>query len=272
MSDPLAELDGLLLDLKLKAKEKEFGKSSPSSSSSSYTPSSSSSSSSASTSSPQAPKSTPVSASYATPSFSSPSTSTASGPSRQVTTNLSLGDQESLLFREINNVRKNPQEYANILEKERKPFFEGRMLKKPNTKIALMTAEGVSAVDEAIRALRDQSPLPELTVSYGLTLAAREAVRELNDADDQIDSVHRLYKYGDFEEQAVEIASFSRPPFDAREHVVRLLVGDGNQMREHRNHILSPVFRVVGVAVTEVPRGPESVVALINFTKRFIDK
>jgi hypothetical protein len=185
---------------------------------------------------------------------------------------LSLGDDESLLFREINNVRRNPAEYANILEKERKPYFEGRMLKKPNTKIALQTEEGVSAVDEAIKALRVQPSLPELTVSYGLTLAAREAVAELGGADDRIDSVHRLYKFGDFEDQAVEIASFSRPPFDAREQVLRLLIGDGNQLREHRMYILSPSFKVVGVAVREVPRGPESVASLINFTKRFIDK
>jgi len=264
MSDPIAELDGLLLDLKLKAKGKPDSSSSSSSSSSSYA-SSAPKSSAPSYSSP----------SYSSPSYSTPSSTSSSvtrGPTTTQTTNLSLADQESALFRELNSVRSNPNEYAAILERERRPYFEGKMLKKPNSKIALITEEGISAVDEAIRTLRATHTLPEFTVSYGLTLAAREAVRDLNSSDDRIDSVHRLAKYGDFEEQAVEIATFSRPPFDAREAVLRLLIGDGQPLREHRGYILSPTFKVVGVAVRELPSGTETMVCLINFTKRFVDR
>jgi len=259
MSDPISELDNLLLDLKSKAK----GPPSSSSSSSYSSPSSYTSSS---------PKSSAPSH-HAPPSSHSSSSSTASkGPTKTTQSNLSLGDQESALFREINNVRRDPSAYADILERDRKPYFEGRHLKKPNSKVTLITEEGVSAVDECIKALATTPSLSEFTVSYGLTLAAREAVRDLSSSDDRIDSVKRLHQYGDFEEQAVEIACFSRPPFDAKEAVLRLLIGDGQPMREHRSYILSPSLKVVGVAVRDLPYGHETIVTLINFTKRFIDR
>jgi len=265
MSDPIAELDNLLSDLKSKSK----GPSSSSSSSSHSAPSSTY----FPTPKPLATK--PVhepSPSYSSPSSYSSSSSSSKGATRITPSNLSLGDQESALFREINNVRRDPSAYADILEKERKPYFEGRNLKKPNSKVTLITEEGVYAVDECIKALASTPALPDFTVSYGLTLAAREAVRDLSSAEDRIDSVKRLHQYGDFEEQAVEIACFSRPPFDAKEAVLRLLIGDGQPLREHRSYILSPSFKVVGVAVRDLPYGHESIVTLINFTRKFVDR
>ena len=53
----------------------------------------------------------------------------------------------------INKIRENPQSFIPELEKLTK-FFKGKTYKIPGTKINIVTAEGVSAVSEAIQFLK----------------------------------------------------------------------------------------------------------------------
>src|SRR5712692_7890041 len=81
--------------------------------------------------------------------------------------NFSPAEQEVLT--EINQARTHPDVYANYLE-GLKPFFNGKEYK--NGQLAVTTAEGWGAVEEAIRFLRAAKPQSPLSLSRGLSLAA----------------------------------------------------------------------------------------------------
>ncbi|HEV2904766.1 MAG TPA: hypothetical protein VGW32_06950, partial [Pyrinomonadaceae bacterium] len=87
-----------------------------------------------------------------------------------------LTDSERDLLNEINQARANPQLYATYLEKL-KPQFSGKQY-TPAGKDPLTTEEGWNAVDEAIRFLKALKPLPPLTASNGLSLAAMTHVKD----------------------------------------------------------------------------------------------
>jgi len=78
---------------------------------------------------------------------------------------------------EINLARKNPKAYADFLKKFRRQFRGGSYL-LPGTQTMVGTNEGVKAVDEAIRFLSRQKPLPPLAWSTGLSAAAAELAEE----------------------------------------------------------------------------------------------
>src|SRR3982751_4582710 len=78
---------------------------------------------------------------------------------------------EQDVFDEMNLARADPQKYAGFVE-EFKKYYNGNRLVIPGRKKALVTNEGVPAVDEAINFLRNQKTLPPLDVAKGLCLAA----------------------------------------------------------------------------------------------------
>src|SRR5688572_19705112 len=84
---------------------------------------------------------------------------------------------ESHLLAELNSLRANPKNYAALLE-ARMRNYRGKVLYLPNQP-PIVTREGVSAVQEALRVLRSTGPLPPLTASRGLSLAARAHVRDI---------------------------------------------------------------------------------------------
>jgi len=183
---------------------------------------------------------------------------------------ITLSAEETMLLKELNRARTNPREYADILEQERRPYFEGTKLIVPGTNIALATQEGVKAVDEAITFLRtfDQSLSP-FQIGAGMTKAARETVREVGiSGGTACGSITRMDKYGRWEGEVVELAGFGSP--DPKEIVMRFLVGDGNSARTHRQYIFNPKFKRVGVSV-----GPHNsnfkFMCCVNFSFGFAD-
>ncbi len=62
------------------------------------------------------------------------------------------------MIRELNVLRENPAAYAGLLQQRRK-FYRGRIFQPPG-RVGEITNEGVSALDEAIRALRATKALP----------------------------------------------------------------------------------------------------------------
>src|SRR3546814_12331451 len=72
---------------------------------------------------------------------------------------------EEGVFAELNRFRSDPAAYTEYLSDYR-PRFEGKLLiGSDDGEIDIMTREGVAAVDEAIRALRREGPLPTLAWS-----------------------------------------------------------------------------------------------------------
>ncbi len=155
------------------------------------------------------------------------------------------------VLREINLARQSPQFYANYLE-EWRDCFHGNLLLRPG-RPALRTHEGVRAVDEAIRFLRNASPLPPLIQSNGITMAARDHVAEQagggfgHDGKDHSNPGERMNRYGTWGVHWGENLSYGRS--EAREMVLGLIVDDGLSGRKHRKNIFNPVYKYAGAAV-----------------------
>jgi uncharacterized protein YkwD len=87
-----------------------------------------------------------------------------------------LSKLENEVLQELNLARTNPATFARLLEDYRAQF-NGKIVKRPG-KIDLMTSEGTRAVDEAIRTLKSQKPLDAFRPSKGMSLAAKDHVKD----------------------------------------------------------------------------------------------
>ncbi|HEY9750172.1 MAG TPA: CAP domain-containing protein [Allocoleopsis sp.] len=163
-----------------------------------------------------------------------------------------LSTEEQAIFEETNRVRANPAAYATELENLR-PYFEGNLLKLPG-QAPMETEEGISAVEEAIQALRAAKPMSILSFSQGMSLGAKDHVNDLGPAGkvghygtDGSEPAKRISRYGTWKGLTGENISFS-PMNNAKWHVIQLLIDDGVKDRGHRKAILKPDYRITGVA------------------------
>ena len=81
------------------------------------------------------------------------------------------------IFREQNNVRKNPQSYIEKLNNSLQ-YYHDKILSKPN-EIPILTAEGSKAVEDAINFLKNQSPVQELIYSKDMTLSCKDLIYDI---------------------------------------------------------------------------------------------
>ncbi len=86
-------------------------------------------------------------------------------------------DLAGQVLAEINLARTSPRTYAGFL-REFRGMFRGKYFVLPGSDTRMQTNEGVKAVDEAIKVLSRQKPLPPLAWSDGLAAAAAELVKE----------------------------------------------------------------------------------------------
>jgi uncharacterized protein YkwD len=137
--------------------------------------------------------------------------------------------------------------------KRQLPHFDGSVLRRPGSRVGLQTNEGPDAVREAIRALRQQAPLPPLEWADGLALAARDHVRDQgpggstgHDGNDGSSMDSRIRRYGAWNGTAAENIDYGSAT--ARDVLISLIVDDGVPSRGHRRNIFNPNVRVMGGA------------------------
>lgn len=163
-------------------------------------------------------------------------------------THLSPVEQEVL--DELNLARTDPKRYAGFLA-ELRPYFNGNHLQRPGQPI-LITKEGVAAVDEAIDFLRAVQALPALTLSRGLSLAAKSHVDDQqggamgHTGSDGSEPWDRMNRYGSWQDEVAENIAYGG--YSTRGVVVQLIVDDGVAGRQHRANMFNPKYRFVGVA------------------------
>ena len=172
---------------------------------------------------------------------------------------------ERAVVEEINFARTRPAEYAALLEPWR-AHYSGKELAAPG-RPRLTTVEGVSALDEAVRALRGGAPVAPLEVSKGLCSGAQELVKEQGASGN---TGHRGADGSFCEQRVARFGSYLAPIGEnlsygddtARDRVFWLLVDDGVSTRGHRNRLLNPSYKVIGVACGAHRMGPMCVITL----------
>jgi hypothetical protein len=153
------------------------------------------------------------------------------------------------VINEINQVRTNPQKYAEKVRKF-KSYFKGKILKFPEI-IPIMTSEGPSAFEEAARFLDNLDAMEPLKYSAGLTHVAHDAlidIQKLDDVDELADLTLDSYinRHGQIVGQLAQAVDFgsSLPELV----VINLLVDDGDLNRTNRENIINPKYLIVGVS------------------------
>jgi len=161
------------------------------------------------------------------------------------------GELEAGVLRELNLARTSPQVYAARL-REYRTWFSGRVVEIPGTGNPLMTREGTAAVDEAIRFLDAQLPLPALRSDATLALAAGDWVAHQGpiggrghfSRDGQGPGERVIARGGD--RYVAENIAYG--PDEADLVVLQLIVDDGVADRGHRRTIYDASYAYAGAA------------------------
>ena len=156
------------------------------------------------------------------------------------------------LLAETNLARSAPQRYAGYLRDLRRQFI-GRSYRMPGTADFVLTTEGVAALDEAVRFLQKQAPLPALSWSRGLSEAAADLARDEGESGEtghsgrqSGDMQQRIERHGTWLTRIAENIGYG--PDTARLMVMQLIIDDGVPGRGHRKNIFNPSFKVAGAA------------------------
>ncbi|QEM69230.1 CAP domain-containing protein [Geobacter sp. FeAm09] len=175
------------------------------------------------------------------------------------------------VLEEINLARIAPHTYAGFL-REFRNRFKGEYYLLSGSDTRIQAYEGVRAVDEAIRYLVRQPPLPPLTWSDGLVAAAAELAEEQGRSDatghaglGSYGMRQRIDRHGIWDRQIAENIGYG--PTAARDMVMQLIIDDGVPDRGHRTNTFSTVFRTAGVAC-----GPHQIfgsMCVIDFADAF---
>jgi uncharacterized protein YkwD len=174
---------------------------------------------------------------------------------------------------EINKARTAPKDYASFLEQYKK-YYDKKLLKLPG-ETPVLTKEGVGAVVEAIRYLRSVKPASPLHPSEGMSLGARDHVKDQGSSGttqhkgrDGSHASERVDRYGTWEKSIGENIFYGSDK--ARNIVMYLIIDDGVSDRGHRRTIFNPDFRVIGVACGHHPI--YRIVCVITFAGGYKEK
>jgi uncharacterized protein YkwD len=184
-----------------------------------------------------------------------------------------LSAPEQAVLEELNHARTDPSGFAAYLEQLRSNFH-GNKLERPGMP-TLVTKEGVTAVDEAIRFLRNAEPVSALQPSHGLSLAAQAHVKDQQDGamghkgSDGSEPWDRMNRYGTWHGEVAENISYGG--YTSRGVVMQLIIDDGVPDRGHRTNMFNPAFHSVGIACGPHPRYHEMCVMdfAAGYTERF---
>ena len=156
------------------------------------------------------------------------------------------------IFREQNEVRKNPQSYIEKLQNSLK-YYRDNILYK-NYEIPIKTSEGAEAVQDAINFLKNQNPVQELIYSKDIGLSCKDLIDDIgpkglvsHEGVEIKNMYNRLEQYCDWDGVIAENIDFG---FKIPENIVmNMIIDDGDENRYQRLNLFYPEFKYVGVAV-----------------------
>jgi uncharacterized protein YkwD len=162
------------------------------------------------------------------------------------------------MMAETNLARTAPQRYAGYLRDLRRQY-RGKNYLMPGTNSMVMTSEGVTALDEAVRYLQSQTPLAPLSWSQGLAESATDLVRDEGQSGEvghtgnrSGDMRERIERHGTWQGRIAENIGYG--PDTARLMVMQLIIDDGVPGRGHRKNIFTRTFKAAGAACGPHPQ------------------
>ncbi|MEM7181686.1 MAG: CAP domain-containing protein [Spirochaetota bacterium] len=184
-----------------------------------------------------------------------------------------LKQLESDLLQELNLLRSNPSKYAQILNQYRSSFRGNSLYFSQQRPLPLK--EGVKPLEEAIQKLTGQQPLHRLTLSPGMSLAAKDHALDLlrtgqikHTGSDRSNPFDRMNRYGKWKIIAGETISVGRKT--AREIIVMLLIDDGEPSRNRRANLLKKNYITCGISCVSSPNSSNTCV--ITYSGGFEEK
>ena len=160
---------------------------------------------------------------------------------------------------ELNRARANPRDFARSVS-SLIPLFQGTLLRRPSWPVPQRTLEGAPAVREAADFLQVQPAVPTLTMSEGLTAAARELARDQaasgltgHNSSDGSTTRQRIERHGAWQQTFAENVAYGSYSV-GQDVVVDLIVDDGVPDRGHRANLFNANMRVAGVACGPHPK------------------
>uniref|UniRef100_UPI0032164261 CAP domain-containing protein n=1 Tax=uncultured Draconibacterium sp. TaxID=1573823 RepID=UPI0032164261 len=168
-----------------------------------------------------------------------------------------LSPLEKEVVHEINLFRSNPAKYAKDYMVPLAKYYDREILHYPGD-VAIKTQEGVNALNECIRVLSNVRPLPIMYPNKNLTLAANDHQKDQEKTGktghigkDRSDMKKRIERYGNWQTRIAENIAYGNS--SARQIVIFLLIDDGVKDRGHRNNLLHPAFKIIGVSCGKHP-------------------
>jgi|GEM_PF-2351445 len=170
---------------------------------------------------------------------------------------------------EMNLLRQSPANYADKIA-SRRSSYRGK-IRYPAGGQAILTEEGVVALDEAVDALRNEGRLPRLAWSDALNASAGGHANDLNrnnlvghSGSDGTQPETRVARVGKVDGWVAENIAFG--PRTGEDVVIGLLVDDGVADRGHRDVLLKSDLFVAGTACG--PHPTYGVVCVMNYATR----
>ena len=174
----------------------------------------------------------------------------------------------------VNTLRRTPGNFAHRLE-QIAPEYKPNNARHRQGDVPVMTREGVEAVHEAIDLLRSTDPMDALELSVGLSNAAQLHANDTgkagivghigsreNSLQDRLDEQGR---WNDCIAEALDYGSI-----EGFEIISSLFIDDGLSTRPHRNALINPRFKKVGIGLA--PHSEYKTVTCIVFAGDFVDK
>ena len=159
--------------------------------------------------------------------------------------NLPNDDFSKYIFEHINQIRKNPKDFIDIIEKSKSCIIKDkhdRLIYK-NKKVKVALNQGLPIFDEAISVLEQTEPMNELIFNPNICIP-------LPDNENDIKSKEYLKEKKEEINQNIPIANYWRDIInDAETSFILMIVDDtGNKSGKKRNDILNPDYKYIGIS------------------------
>lgn len=180
------------------------------------------------------------------------------------------------ILKAINSARTSPGEWATKIETEYIKNMDKD--KVTHTKWKRKFKEGLPAMEEAVKFLKNAKPHEKVTLSYGMSYAAFKHSQFLLTAKELVHTgkngssmSNRLEELGDWQTTIGENMISTTPETRTADFLVmEMIIDDGVKNRGHRENIFKATFKKIGVGIANT--GSAEDIVTIAFSGGFVCK